>query len=108
MVEQARRNAPDVRFEVADASRLPYDDGAFELVSLANMIPFFGELARIVAPGGHVLIAFSSGAETPIYVPLERLEHELRGLGFTDFAGIDGGRGTALLAQKSTTQNTSK
>ena len=107
MVEQARRNAPDVRFDVADASRLPYDDGSFDLVSLANMIPFFGELARVVAPEGYVLIAYSSGAQTPIYVPHERLEQELRSLGFTDFAGIEGGRGTALLAQKDATQNTS-
>jgi SAM-dependent methyltransferase len=107
MVAQAGRNVPDVRFELADASRLPYDDGSFELVTLANMIPFFGELARVVAPGGHLVISFSSGAETPIYVPRERLEEELRPLGFAHFAAVDEGRGTALLAQKGATQNTS-
>jgi SAM-dependent methyltransferase len=107
MIEQARRNVPGVRFDVADATRLPFDDGSFDLVTLANMIPFFGELARVVAPGGSVVIAYSSGAETPIYVPRERLEKELGRLGFTHFASVDAGRGTALLAQKSASQNTS-
>jgi SAM-dependent methyltransferase len=107
MIDQARRNVPGARFEVADATRLPFDDGSFDLVTLANMIPFFGELARVVAPGGFVVIAYSSGAETPIYVPRERLENELERLGFTHFASVDAGRGTALLAQRSASQNTS-
>jgi ubiquinone/menaquinone biosynthesis C-methylase UbiE len=107
MIEQARASVPGVRFEVADASRLPYEDASFELVTLSNMIPFFDELARVVAPGGHALIAFSSGAETPIYVPLERLEAELRRLGFMHFAPVAAGRGTALLAQKGAAENTS-
>jgi len=105
MLEQARRNTPDelrerVRFEAADASALPFGDGSFELVSHANMIPFFDEVARVLAPGGHALFAFSSGAETPIYVPLERLREELARRGFTQFAEFDAGRGNALLARK--------
>jgi SAM-dependent methyltransferase len=106
MIEQARAAVPGARFEVADASRLPFEDASFDLVTLSNMIPFFGELARVVAPGGHALIAFSSGAETPIFVPPERLESELRGLGFTQFAVVAAGRGLALLAQKAASQNT--
>jgi len=106
MVERARVNVPDVRFEVADATRLPYEDESFDLVTLSNMIPFFDELARVVAPGGHVVIAFSSGAETPIYVPRERLEEQLGRLGFAHFASVDAARGTALLAQKAASQNT--
>lgn len=92
--------SPRVRFEVADASRLPYDDHAFELVGLANMIPFFDELARVVAPGGHVVIGFSGGAATPIYVPPERLKDELGRRGFAEFADFAAGAGTALLARK--------
>ena len=45
--------AERVRFEQADAVRLPFEDGSFDLVQLANMIPFFDELARVAAPGGH-------------------------------------------------------
>jgi ubiquinone/menaquinone biosynthesis C-methylase UbiE len=105
MLEQARRNTPPelagrVRFEVGDASRLPYPDGSFELVALANMVPFFDELARVVAPGGWVVFAFSAGPETPIWVPPERLRSELAQRGFADFADFQAGAGTAVLARK--------
>ncbi|HEX6489820.1 MAG TPA: class I SAM-dependent methyltransferase [Gaiellaceae bacterium] len=89
-----------VRFEVADAAELPYDDRSFELVGLGNMIPFFDELERVLAGGGFVLFAFSGGTGTPIYVPAERLRSELGARGFTDFAEISAGSGTALLARK--------
>jgi ubiquinone/menaquinone biosynthesis C-methylase UbiE len=94
--------ADRVRFELADASRLPYDDGSFDLVTLANMIPFFDELARVTAPEGVVVFSFSGGAETPIYVPFDRLRAELTSRGFADFADFSVGRGTALLARKRT------
>jgi SAM-dependent methyltransferase len=105
MVDEARRKTPAelsarVRFEEADASELPYPDEAFELVGLANMIPFFDELARVTARGGYVVFGFSSGPRTPIYVPPERLRAELGRRGFTDFADIDAGRGAAFLARK--------
>jgi ubiquinone/menaquinone biosynthesis C-methylase UbiE len=105
MIEQARRNLPDdvrkrVRFEVADASKLPYRDGQFDLVGLSNMIPFFDELERVIAPGGFLIVAFSGGAETPIYVPFDRLRRELERRGFSDFADFSTNPGTALLARK--------
>jgi len=64
------------------------------------MIPFFDEIARVLRPGGHVLFAFSSGAETPIYVPPARLRAELERRGFSGFAYFSPGRGTALVARK--------
>jgi len=107
MLAQARSATPErvadrVRFELADASNLPYEDGAFDLVTLANMIPFFDELSRVTAPGGTVVFSFSGGAETPIYVPFERLRNELGQRGFAEFADFSAGRGTALLARKRT------
>ena len=105
MVERARANTPPelaarVRFERADGARLPFSDGSFELVTLANMIPFFDELARVVAPGGHVVFSFSAGPETPIWVPPERLRRELSARGFVEFADFEAEGGTALLARK--------
>ena len=105
MVERARSNTPPelaarVRFERADGARLPFSDGSFELVTLANMIPFFDELARVVAPGGHVVFSFSAGPETPIWVPPERLRRELSARGFVEFADFEAEGGTALLARK--------
>ena len=106
MIEVARRNTPPelagrVRFEQADAADLSYEDGAFELVSLANMIPFFDELARVTAPGGSVVFSFSSGPDTPIWVSPERLRSDLEPLGFADFADFQADGGTAFLARKS-------
>jgi SAM-dependent methyltransferase len=105
MVAQARERTPAelaerVGFQQADASRLPFEDGNFELVQLANMIPFFDELARVAAPGGHIVFSFSAGPETPIWVPPERLRRELGAHGFTDFADFEAEGGTALLARK--------
>ena len=105
MLEHARRNVPDelrerVTFERGDASALPFPDDSFELAAHANMIPFFDEVSRVLAPDGHALFAFSSGAGTPIYVSSERLREELGRRGFTDFAEFRAGRGNALLARK--------
>ena len=105
MVEQARQRTPPelaerVRFEQGDAAKLPFEDGAFDLVQLANMIPFFDELARVTAPGGHLVLSFSAGPETPIWVPPERLRSELGAHGFTDFADFEAEGATALLARR--------
>ena len=104
MVAEARRKTPPdlggrVRFQVADAARLPFRDGEFDLVAMNNMIPFFDELARVLAPGGRVVFAFSGGAQTPIYVPPDRLRRELAARGFTEFAEFSVGTGTALAAK---------
>ncbi|HEV8686889.1 MAG TPA: class I SAM-dependent methyltransferase [Gaiellaceae bacterium] len=100
MLELARRKAPELRFERADASRLPFPDGSFEVVAHANMIPFFDEVERVTAPGGWALFAWSVGPETPIYVPPQRLRSELAARGFTDFADFAAARGTSFLARK--------
>lgn len=105
MLAEAQRKTPPelrerVRFETGDASGLRFADASFDLVTHANMIPFFDEIARVLRPGGHVLFAFSGGASTPIYVPSERLRAELERRGFTDFAEFAAGNGTSLLARK--------
>ena len=105
MIAEARKKVPReladrLRFEIADASRLPYADGSFDLVAHMNMIPFFDELERVTAPGGVALFSFSGGAGTPIYVPPERLRAELSSRGFTEFADFAAGNGTAMVARK--------
>jgi ubiquinone/menaquinone biosynthesis C-methylase UbiE len=105
MLTEARDRTPPeladrVRFEEADAERLPYPDESFELVTLANIIPFFDELARVTAPGGRVVFSVSVGPDTPIYVPPEVLKKELSKRGFSDFADFATGSGTALVARK--------
>ena len=53
----------------ADASDLPWPDDSFDLVVQLNMPFFFGEIARVLRPGGHVVAAASWGEETPFFLP---------------------------------------
>ena len=100
MIDEARRIGGRVHYDVADASALPYPDEAFDLVTLSNMIPFFDEVARVTAPGGSVIVAFTMGDRTPIFVPFERVRTELERRGFSHVADFDAGTGTTLLAKK--------
>jgi ubiquinone/menaquinone biosynthesis C-methylase UbiE len=100
MLEEARKHAPELTFLTADAAALPFDDEAFDVVAQNNMIPFLDEVRRVLRPGGWVVYAFSSGAETPIWVEPERLRTELERRGFTDFAEVAAGRGTAVVARR--------
>jgi ubiquinone/menaquinone biosynthesis C-methylase UbiE len=105
MIEEARTKVPPelagrLRFEVGDASALECADGDFDLVVLSNMIPFADELARVVEPEGTLVLSFSRGAETPIYVPSERLRRELGGRGFTEFAEFSAEPATAFRAKR--------
>lgn len=99
MVEQARRQAgANQRYEVGDASALPVADASVDLVTMVNMIPFFDELARVLAPGGALAMAYSSGPDTPIWVPLDRVERELEERGLTGVRTFSAGDGVSLLA----------
>jgi ubiquinone/menaquinone biosynthesis C-methylase UbiE len=102
MIDEARARASSdrERYDVAEASVLPYADGAFDLVTQLNMIPFFDEVARVTAPRGHVIVAFSRGPQTPIWVPLERVQTELERRGFSHVANFSAGAGVALLAER--------
>jgi ubiquinone/menaquinone biosynthesis C-methylase UbiE len=102
MVKEATQRASTARehYLQGDAAALPFPDETFDLVALNNMIPFFDELARVVAPGGHIAVAFSLGGSTPIWVPLPRVRSELEQRGFTHIADFSVPPGVSLLARK--------
>jgi ubiquinone/menaquinone biosynthesis C-methylase UbiE len=100
MIEEARRRVPGVSFHVGDASRLPFADESFDLVTHTNMIPFLDEVARVLRPGGWTLFGWTNGAGTPIYVRPELLRRELERRGFAEFADVAVGSGTAMLARR--------
>jgi demethylmenaquinone methyltransferase/2-methoxy-6-polyprenyl-1,4-benzoquinol methylase len=59
----AQRGATAVRFEWADALRLPYDDASFDAATvgfgvrnLADLDRGLGEMARVLKPGGRLVI----------------------------------------------------
>ena len=105
MVAEAMARLPPalagrVCFAVEDAEALSFPDGSFDLVVLLNMIPFFGELARVTVSGGALVLAFYSGPATPIYVPSETLRARLSAVGFAEFEELAAGEGTAFVARR--------
>ena len=63
MIELARKKSPQIEFEVADVTNLPYASDTFDVASIAFGIRNVGdptrgiaELARVVKPGGRVVV----------------------------------------------------
>ena len=64
MLETARAKVPSAQFETADLMAIPLPDGAMDfavctlaLTHCADLGPPIRELARLVRPGGHVVIS---------------------------------------------------
>lgn len=89
-----------VAFRQGDAHRLPYGDASFDLVTQVNMPVFFGEIARVLRPGGSAVIAHSLGPDTPFSTPETTLSAKFRRAGFTSTATGVTGPGTWFLARK--------
>jgi SAM-dependent methyltransferase len=77
VLETAARENPDVRYELAERGRLPFENGAFDLalaVCVVQVVPqterprFVAELARVTRLGGLVVVF-----EHNPYNPLTRL-----------------------------------
>ena len=65
MLAQARARCPQIEFIRSDTAKLPFENESFDLVTLHNGPPHFGEMARVLRAGGQMLIAFTSGARVP-------------------------------------------
>src|ERR1700720_2178119 len=70
MIRVARRDHPGFSFEVADVRDLPFGDASLAGVACWYSLMFlappdrpaaFGELARVVKPGGYLVTAFKAG-----------------------------------------------
>lgn len=87
MVAAARRQHPDLRFAVAALDDLPFGDGTFAGVVLwystihtppADHGPLLAEAARVLRPGGFLLVAFQSGRGVRDVAPAYRgFGHEI-------------------------------
>lgn len=88
MVAMARRDHPDLAFSVGSLAGLPHPDDAFAGVLLwysiihtppAGQASIFAEVARVLRPGGHVLVGFQSGAGVRDVSPqYSRFGHDVR------------------------------
>lgn len=86
-------------FLVADAAHLPYEAGSFDLVSQVNVPPFFGEIARLLRPAGHVVVVASLGAHTPFFTPTAVLERGFRRHGIEPLDSGSAGAGTYFIGR---------
>ncbi|MFE9555868.1 class I SAM-dependent DNA methyltransferase [Streptomyces sp. NPDC006692] len=104
MIDLARRDYPDLRFEVGSMDALDLADGT--LAGIASWysvihtppheIPaYIGEFARLLAPGGHLLLAFFESEGDPVTAfdhkvttayrwPIDDLAALAREAGFTE------------------------
>jgi ubiquinone/menaquinone biosynthesis C-methylase UbiE len=89
-----------VAFRVADAAQLPYDDESFDLVAHLNMPPFVGEVARVLRPGGYVVVASSWGSATPFYTPNAVLDWGFSKHGIEPTAAGEAVSGTYWIGRK--------
>jgi ubiquinone/menaquinone biosynthesis C-methylase UbiE len=100
MVRIATAKVPGVTFEPADASRLPFPDGRFDLVAQNNVPVYFSEITRVLAPGGRILITSTLGPSTPYYTPHKVLERRFGKLGFSDLRSEQAAPGDWFMATK--------
>jgi SAM-dependent methyltransferase len=105
MIDRARSKVPAelqarLRFEAGDAASLPYETGEFDLVCQLNMPLFADEIARVLAPGGHAVIASSRGSRTPYYTPERVVRRSLGQRGLEFLPGGRTGEGTYFLARR--------
>ncbi|WP_369054328.1 class I SAM-dependent DNA methyltransferase [Kineococcus terrestris] len=88
MVAEARRHHPGHRFTVGTLTDLPHPPGGFAGVvlwySVIHTRPedhprVFAEVARVLRPGGHVVVAFQSGEGVrDVSAAYRRLGHDVR------------------------------
>jgi predicted methyltransferase len=64
------------------------------------MPPFFAEMARVLRPGGHAIVAASIGAATPFYTPPKVLARGFRRHGFDEIQTGEAGAGTFSIARR--------
>jgi len=100
MIRIATAKVEGVTFVPADASRLPFPDGSFDLVAQNNVPVYFSEITRVLAPGGRVLVTSTFGPATPYYTPHKVLKRRFTKLGFRAMRAEQAPPGDWFLATK--------
>ncbi len=104
-IERAKAKLPDelssrVEFLVGDADRLPFTDRSLDLVAQISVPVFFDEVARVLAPGGYVVVVSSLGLKTPFHTPVRTLRNGFHRRGIETVATGAEGPGTFFLGRR--------
>ena len=89
-----------IAFKVADAADLPWPDDSFDLVVQLNMPLFFAEVARVLRPGGYVVVAASWGEETPFFTRRQVIARGFESSGISEHGAGGAGPGTYWVGRR--------
>ncbi|HEU4793566.1 MAG TPA: class I SAM-dependent methyltransferase [Nitrolancea sp.] len=96
----ANEQLPAVNFVAGDGAALPITTKSVDLAVLLNAPPFFDEIARVVRPGGAIVLAFSHGPRQPMYVDGQTAARHLRRHGFGNIIAGWAGEGTFVIGRR--------
>jgi ubiquinone/menaquinone biosynthesis C-methylase UbiE len=92
-----------VAFKVGGPRRIPYPDDQFDLVAALDARPRAGEVARVLRPGGYLIVAATRGAATGRGPAAWLLERGLRARDLETVATERAGTGSFVVARLSGT-----
>jgi len=92
-----------VAFKVGGPRRLPYPEDQFDLVAALDTRPSPAEVARVLHPGGHLILAVTRGAATGGGLSGWLLARGLRACGFEEVAAEPAGVGSFVVLRPAAT-----
>jgi SAM-dependent methyltransferase len=103
MVRTAESKTPDelrVSYLEADAAELPFEGASFDVVAQVNVPVYFTEVARVLRPGGHVVVASTFGPRTPYYTAHSTLRRRFSRRGVEEAATGEAGGGDFWIGRR--------
>jgi ubiquinone/menaquinone biosynthesis C-methylase UbiE len=83
-----------IAFKVGGPRRVPYPEDHFDLVAAVDARPAPGEVARVLRPGGHLILAATRGSAAGRGLSGRLLARRLRARGFEEITAEDAGDGS--------------
>jgi ubiquinone/menaquinone biosynthesis C-methylase UbiE len=88
-----------VAFKVGGPRRIPYPEDQFDLVASVDARPSPRELARVLRPGGHLILAATGGNATGHGLSGWLFARGLRTRGFEEVTAADAGAGSFVVVR---------
>jgi SAM-dependent methyltransferase len=88
-----------IAFKVGDAASLPYPEDFFDLVAQLDTRPAAAEIARVLRPGGHLIVATRRDSRTLFGVRPRRMRRRLERHGIDPVHSGEAGDGSFLVGR---------
>lgn len=90
---------PDVSFVAGDSAAIPLITDSLDLACILNAPLIPSEMARILRPGGVLVLAFTYGHHTPMYLDEATSRNALQRAGFVDIESGARGEGSWVMGR---------